>query len=168
MNCPVCNKSGLPNFRSEPVVCPQCNSDLKGYMVLEKTNKTHKTTVRKQRNLSVVAIFLIFIIAVVFILTSKQKSTLSVPVTTKQDSTINILQTRVLNQEQKIKELQTSNLNKQSADYKYVVKNGDNLSKLAYIFYNDWQEYTRIEKDNNLTSGELIHPGDTLIIKLND
>lgn len=137
-------------------------------MVLEKTNKTHKTTVRKQRNLSVVAIFLIFIIAVVFILTSKQKSTLSVPVTTKQDSTINILQTRVLNQEQKIKELQTSNLNKQSADYKYVVKNGDNLSKLAYIFYNDWQEYTRIEKDNNLTSGELIHPGDTLIIKLND
>lgn len=168
MNCPVCNKSGLPNFRSEPVVCPQCNSDLKGYMVLEKTNKTHKTTIRKQRNLSVVAIFLIFIIAVVFILTSKQKSTLSVPVTTKQDSTINILQTRVLNQEQKIKELQTSNLNKQSADYKYVVKNGDNLSKLAYIFYNDWREFTRIEKDNNLTSGELIHPGDTLIIKLND
>lgn len=168
MNCPVCNKSGLPNFRSEPVVCPQCNSDLKGYMVLEKTNKTHKTTVRKQRNFSVVAIFLIFIIAVVFILTARQKPTVSIPVSINQDSTINVLQKMVLKQEQKIKELQVSNLNKQSTDYKYVVKNGDNLSKLAYIFYNDWQEFTRIEKDNNLTSGELIHPGDTLIIKIND
>ena len=168
MNCPVCNKSGLPNFRSEPVVCPQCNSDLKGYMVLEKTNKTHKTTIRKQRNISVVALFLIIIIAVVFILTSRQKPTVSIPLTINQDSTINVLQKEVLKQDQKIKELQASNLNKQNADYKYVVKNGDNLSKLAYIFYNDWREFTRIEKDNNLTSGELIHPGDTLIIKLND
>lgn len=168
MNCPVCNKSGLPNFRSEPIVCPQCNSDLKGYMVLEKTNKTYKTTVRKQRNISVVALFLIFIVAVVFILTARQKSIVSTPVTNNQDSTINVLQKEILNQEQKIKELQTTNLNKQSTAYKYVVKNGDNLSKLAYIFYNDWQEYTRIEKDNNLTSGELIHPGDTLIIKLNN
>lgn len=137
-------------------------------MVLEKTNKTHKTTVRKQRNFSVVAIFLIFIIAVVFILTARQKPTVSIPVSINQDSTINVLQKMVLKQEQKIKELQVSNLNKQSTDYKYVVKNGDNLSKLAYIFYNDWQEFTRIEKDNNLTSGELIHPGDTLIIKIND
>ncbi len=168
MNCPVCNKSGLPNFRSEPVVCPQCNSDLKGYMVLEKTNKTHKTTIRKQRNISVVALFLIFIVAVVFILSARQKTIVSTPVTNNQDSTINVLKKEILNQEQKIKELQATNLNKQSTAYKYVVKNGDNLSKLAYIFYNDWQEYTRIEKDNNLTSGELIHPGDILIIKLND
>ncbi len=37
--CPVCGKSGLPDYSKIPSVCPQCNSDLNGYFLIGQAQK---------------------------------------------------------------------------------------------------------------------------------
>jgi hypothetical protein len=39
-NCPICNKAGLPNYTKSEVVCPQCNSDLKAFLLLDSIATT--------------------------------------------------------------------------------------------------------------------------------
>jgi hypothetical protein len=41
-NCPVCNKAGLPDYRATQTICPQCNSDLKPFLLIHSISK--KTT----------------------------------------------------------------------------------------------------------------------------
>ena len=46
-NCPVCNKAGLPNYTATPTICPQCNSDLKPFLLLHSISKPNSNKVNK-------------------------------------------------------------------------------------------------------------------------
>ena len=53
--CPVCGKTGIPDFLNEDVKCPCCGSDLSIYRVIEQIpEEGHKTNIWKP--ISVVAI----------------------------------------------------------------------------------------------------------------
>ncbi len=49
-------------------------------------------------------------------------------------------------------------------DQMYIVKSGDNLSKISRHFYGDANQYTKIAKANNLDNPDLIKVGQELKI----
>ncbi len=166
MNCPICNKSGLPDFTSNPVTCPQCNSDLKGFALLEKTNSVHKKTVKKQKYIySLLLVIVVFGFSVIVFFPSNTATELP-PIVKNNDSIIEVLEANLKSKELEINRLQSSVVEPKGTSFIYIVKSGDNLSKIAFLFYNDWEMYKKIEEDNNLESGNLLYPKDTLIINL--
>ena len=166
MNCPICNKSGLPDFTSKPVTCPQCNSDLKGFALLEKTNSVHNKTVKKQKYIySLLLIFVVLVFSFIVFFPSETTNNLP-PIIQNNDSIIEVLEAKLKVKELEINRLQSSVVETKETSFLYIVKSGDNLSKIALLFYNDWEMYKKIEEDNNLESGNLLFPRDTLIINL--
>lgn len=65
-NCPVCGQSGLADFKRQHISCPQCNSDLRPYLLLSAITKTDK----RKNNLSLLLIIsslLIVFVSILFI-----------------------------------------------------------------------------------------------------
>jgi hypothetical protein len=166
MNCPICDKSGLPDFTNEPVICPQCNSDLKGFALLEKTSSVHKKTVKKQKYIySLLLIFVVLVFSFIVFFPSETTNNLP-PIIQNNDSIIEVLEAKLNVKELEINRLQSSIVETKETSFLYIVKSGDNLSKIALLFYNNWEMYKKIEEDNNLESGDLLFPKDSLIINL--
>ena len=88
------------------------------------------------------------------------------PIVQKNDSIIEGLEAKLKVKELEINRLQSSVAETKETSFIYIVKSGDNLSKIAHLFYNDWEMYKKIEEDNNLESGDVLFPKDTLIINL--
>jgi len=166
MNCPICNKSGLPDFTSKPVTCPQCNSDLKGFALLEKTISVHNKTVKKQKHIYSLFLAIVVLGFSVIVFFPSNTTTGLPPIDKNNDSIILTLEAKLKDKELEINRLQDSLVEPNETSFIYIVKSGDCLSKIALLFYNNWEMYKKIEEDNNLKSGDLLFPKDTLIIKL--
>lgn len=164
MNCPVCDKSGLPDYTSNPTICPQCDSDLSGFVIIERGKHKFHQILNRQRWLLLLIVFIIIISGILFIKRPNiQKYNSEVQL---KDSTISILNSELKQKDSEIQQLKEQSKVSNVIKFKYVVKEGDNLSKIAYIFFNDWKMYKTIQKDNNLRNSDLIMPKDTLTIKI--
>ena len=164
MNCPVCGHPGLPDFRLIPTTCPQCESDLSGFVLIEKgKHKFHQMLSRQKWLLLLIAI-LVIISGILFIKRPNIKNYISK--IQLKDATILALNSELKQRALEIQQLKEQSKASNVIEFKYVVKKGDNLSKIAYFFYNDWEMYKKIETDNNLKHGSLILPNDTLTIKI--
>jgi len=164
MNCPVCDKSGLPDYTSNPTTCPQCNSDLSGFVLIEKGKHKFHQILNRQKWLLLLIVILITISGISFFKRlDVQKYTYEVQL---KNSTISALNSELNQKEKEIQQLKEQSKASNVFEFKYVVKKGDNLSKIAYIFFNDWEMYKTIQEDNNLKPGDLIMPKDTLTIKI--
>lgn len=159
MNCPICNKSGLPDFNTIHIICPQCNSDLKVFLIIEGLKK-------KEQKLKIGRQVYLFIIAVSIISLglgfsfSWFSNKAPIKIASSSDSlSVYRIQTDI----QKHKRLADSI---RFSQFKYKIKHGDNLSKIAYSFYNDWTMYKVIQKDNNMGANTRLVVGDSLIINL--
>ena len=180
MNCPICDKAGLLESATS---CPQCESDLSGYILLENIkNKQGKLEVEQEelsskvlnekarrRNLMILSsalsiVCLGFMIRLYTINSDKVLADNKAMVLS--DSLIAVIEekdTQIENLEN-----ENSNGNKENISVKYVVKRGDNLMKIARFFYNDKTRYKDIIEANNLIRKAPILIGDTLTINLND
>jgi hypothetical protein len=164
MNCPVCDKSGLPDFTSNPTTCPQCNSDLSGFVVIEKGKLKFHQILNRQKWLLLLIVILFIISGIAFIKQPNiQKYTSEVQL---KDSIITALNFELNQKETEIQQLKEPSKASNVIEFKYVVKKGDNLSKIAFLFFNDWEMYKTIQKENDLKPGDLIMPKDTLTIKI--
>jgi hypothetical protein len=163
-NCPVCNKVGLPDFKTNHVICPQCNSDLKPYLLIHSISKAK----RKHFVIlfSVIAVILLNVLGASYYqsksLNKKRKSEQSLLIASLQNS-IQVLQDSI-KQIQAIDERDTSN---NSIFIQYKVRKGDYPGKIAEFFYNDWKMYKQIEKDNNLQQPYILKVGQMLKISIN-
>jgi nucleoid-associated protein YgaU len=188
MNCPICNKPGLPDFTSKPVICPQCNSDLKGFAlleqtisihnktvkkqkdkytaILEQTNSAHKKTVKKQKYIYTLLLAIVVLGFSVIVFFPSNTATELPPIVQNNDSIIDVLEAKLEVKELEINRLQSLLVEPKETSFLYIVKSGDNLSKIALLFYNNWEMYKKIEEDNNLERGDLLFPSDTLLINL--
>lgn len=165
-NCPVCGQSGLADFRRQHIGCPQCNSDLKPYLLLSAITKTDK---RKSR-LSLLLIVFSLLIVFVSILFIKSR------IDTRNDleiSTNQIVQLKdslaSVNDSNKSLSNKIVELENQIAHNKYVkytVKKGDFLWKIAELFYGDGRKYVLIERENNLVKPYSLQVGQVLLIKM--
>lgn len=114
--CPVCGKTGIPDFLNEDVKCPCCGSDLSIYRVIEQIpGEGHKTNIWKP--ISAVAIIAAAGLGVM-LFTQKPSVPSSVTEELSQlKDSVEVLNTQ-LAQSKTVSEQPSSN-------YKYVVLRGD-------------------------------------------
>ncbi|MFL5765940.1 MAG: LysM peptidoglycan-binding domain-containing protein [Bacteroidia bacterium] len=164
-NCPVCNKTGLPDYRTEAVVCPQCNSNLKAFKLLSGLFAHKPTTKRSFISIGIIGVLFILLLWQ-FLSNQKTETTKTtldqVPTNTVADSSEFY--------KKRITELQNNlavkNSQQEESTVSYTIKKGDCLTKIALMFYNDWQRFEEIEKLNNLVKPYNLRVGQTIKIKL--
>ena len=154
--CPVCGKTGIPEFLNEDVKCPCCGSDLSIYRVIEQIpEERHKTNIWKP--ISAVAIVAAAGLGVMlFTQNSSVPSSLTEELSQLKDS-VEVLNTQLA--QSKIVSEQPS------SDYKYVVLRGDSYWSVSKKFYGTGPRADEIAKQNNRSIETPLYVGDTLIIK---
>ena len=163
-SCPICNKAGLPDYTNTRTVCPQCNSDLKPFMLLHAISKPKRNN-QVLFSLVGIAIVAYTLVILYFDSLSDKKQTVSHNSNTfhqLQDSAHN-LQTEITKQSPTVS---PKTISEKGIIIQYKVKYGDCSSKIAHFFYNDWKMYKKIEVDNNLQQPYILKLGQTLNIKL--
>jgi len=162
-NCPICNKAGLPDYTKNNVVCPQCNSDLKAFMLLNSISKPQKSKIGTYVIIGVSVLSIAFL--GLFLKSNSDKKELIAKNVVLNDS-ISQMQNVKVNTETPKENEQKSIVEKQDVSIKYKVKKGDFPYKIAEFFYNDGSKYKQIEADNNLKQPYTLKVGQILIIKL--
>lgn len=160
-SCPICNKAGLPDYTKSEVVCPQCNSDLKAFLLLESISTPEKGRfgIYALIGLSLLAILFLGL----FIKTNIDKKEILARNIVLKES-ISTLTSEKLALE-KPKE-QLPKIESKEAIIKYVVKKGDYPYKIAQFFYGDGNRYKQIEADNELKQPYTLKVGQILLIKI--
>lgn len=163
-NCPVCNKAGLLNYTATPTICPQCNSDLKPFLLLHSISKPTSNKANKFALFGVALVACVLAILYFYSISNKKQiaSENSKAINQLHDS-INKLQTTFAKSETVAPENKPC---QKEIMIQYKVKNGDYPSKIAQFFYNDWRMYKKIEADNNLKQPYILKVGQSLTIKL--
>lgn len=160
-NCPICNKAGLPDYTKNNVVCPQCNSDLKAFMLLNTISQPQKPKIGMYViiGVSVLSIALLGL----FLKSNSDKKELIITNHSLNDSIVKLQSAVVIRQE--VTESQP-NAENQEVTIKYVVRKGDYPYKIAEFFYNDGSKYKQIEEENDLNQPYTLKVGQILTIKL--
>jgi LysM repeat protein len=162
VNCPICNKAGLSDYRNNEVICPQCNSDLKAFSLLNSISKPQKSKI----GIFIIAgISLLSIVLLgLFLKSNSDRKELITKNVILNDSITKIQSINVANEKEKNKTQPIAE--KQDVTVKYVVKKGDYPYKIAQFFYNDGSKYKQIETDNNLEQPYTLKIGQVLTIKI--
>lgn len=161
-NCPICNKAGLPDYTKNDVVCPQCNSDLKAFSLLNSISKPQKSKI------GMYAILVISLLSIallgLFIKSNSDKKELVAKNMMLNDQIAKIQSAQIAERKE---ETATHPISaKQEITVKYIVKKGDYPYKIAQFFYNDGSKYKQIEADNNLKQPYTLKVGHVLTIKI--
>ena len=162
-NCPICNKAGLPDYTKNNVVCPQCNSDLKAFMLLNSISQPQKSKIRTYVIIIVSVLSIAFL--GMFLQSNSDKKELIAKNLVLNDSISKIQNVNIILETQKENEQQpiVENLD---VSIKYKVKKGDYPYKIAEFFYNDGSKYKQIEAVNNLEQPYTLQVGQILTIKI--
>lgn len=179
MDCPICDKKGLSGNETH---CPQCESDLTGFHIIKavdhyqksieidltKAKEAENRNKRSLRNIYTISALIVIILftTVIWLTTDKNNKLDAVKAhyQAENDSIVNLLNT---NRELVNKLEQKNDSLKNDQKYvRYIVRSGDNLTKVAQLFYGKSSLYVNIMKDNALTENEILYPGDTIMIKL--
>ena len=160
-NCPICNKAGLPNYTKSEVVCPQCNSDLKAFLLLDSISKPQKFKIGTYVIIGVSVLSIVFL--GLFLKSNSDRKKLITANHSLNDSIVQMQSAVVITQEETKLQPITE---KQDVTIQYIVKKGDYPYKIAQFFYNDGSKYKQIETDNNLKQPYTLKVGQVLTIKI--
>jgi len=164
-NCPVCNKSGLPDYKTQEVTCTQCNSNLRAYMLLSNICKPSKENSKVFLQISIVLLAISLLI--IFFWNNSEKSQTEIPSTVAQITSAKVDSSEYYKTVIATLKDSFSRGKAQSAfEIEYKIRSGDCLSKIAYNFYGDWSKYSKIESDNNLVKPYRLIQGQIIKIKL--
>jgi hypothetical protein len=160
-NCPICNKAGLPDYTKSEVICPQCNSDLKVFLLLDSisTPKKERLGIYALKGLSLLAILFLSL----FVKSNFDKREI-LSINTVLNDSISTLTIEKLALEKQKEEL--PKIENKEITVKYVVKKGDYPYKIAQFFYGDGNRYKQIEADNKLKQPYTLKVGQILLIKI--
>ena len=165
--CPVCGKSGIPDFRQEDVVCPCCETDLSIYRKLGMLNsEKNESSAKKGRHRPILSVLVLLVC-----LASIGCICLAVH-SNKRTANINALSSEVVCLKDSIVRLNAKVAAVHSDQTKavppaaatYVIKRGDSLCKISREIYGTEMRYSEIADLNNLTETSTLQVGDTLII----
>ena len=178
MNCPICDKAGLSENATS---CPQCESDLSGYILIEKirtqqgeleerhqalSSEVVNEKVKKRNLVMLSSVLLLACLGFGAWLYTSQGTKIVDDNHTKvlRDSFLAVIEEK----DAQINSFENEKVNAKDEEIaiKYVIKKGDNLMKIARFFYNDEARYHDIVETNNLTANTPILIGDTLTLNL--
>ncbi len=160
-NCPICNKAGLSDYTTNNVICPQCNSDLKAFNLLNAISNSNKSKIMTPLLMGISCFSLLL-----FVLYIKSYSDIKYLVKNNIILEAKISRTNEAYLKLKIKSDLQKKSEKLDTKIKYVVKRGDYLYKIAQFFYNDGSYYRQIELDNNIKQPNNLKVGQILNIKI--
>jgi LysM repeat protein len=160
-NCPICNKAGLPDYTKNVVACPQCNTDLKAFLLLDSISKTKKGRFSTYALIGISLLAILFL--GLFVKSNSEKSEILATNIVLNDSISNLKSEKVATEKPK-EEPQI--IESKEAIVKYVVKKDDYPYKIAQFFYGDGSKYEQIEADNKLEQPYTLKVGQTLLIKI--
>ncbi len=172
--CPVCKKSGLPDFRVQETVCPQCDTDLRPYFLLHslETEVPATSVEPKRNNLALYfSLPLVLIACALGVLLFRQRTEQNsmnqhhAAANMKVSDSLRILGLRIDSLETVIASA-PAETKQNEIMLTYKIRKGDYPGKVAELFYNDWRMYKKIETDNELTRPYSFAQGQELIIKL--
>lgn len=161
IKCPVCGKVGIPNYRSEDTVCPQCGSDLSIFRIIDQIPQPTE----KKRNvwMPIAAVAILTTAAMGIMLFHNPKVSAGEDQSSKiaclQDS-INILKSQLENSTVAMPKPEP-----QSEGFKYVIRKGDSFWSISRRFYHTGTRYEEVAATNGLDSNSKLNVGDTIIIK---
>lgn len=154
--CPVCGKTGIPDFLNEDVKCPCCGSDLSIYRVIENIpEEGQKFSIWKP----ISAVAFIATVGLGIILLNQKPTVLesSKEEITQLKDSIEVLNNQLAQSKIIIKP--------SHCEYKYVVLHGDSYWSISKKFYGTGTRANEIAKQNNRSIDCPLNIGDTLIIK---
>lgn len=160
-NCPICNKAGLPDYTKSQVVCPQCNSDLKAFLLLDYISEPKKGSFQTYALLGLALLTVLFL--GLFVKSNIDKKEILATNIVLKDS-ISTLKSEKLALEKPKEEPQI--IESKEVTVKYVVKKGDYPYKISQFFYGDGNKYKQIEADNDLEQPYTLKVGQILLIKI--
>lgn len=166
--CPICDKSGIPDFRNENVVCPCCGSDLSVYRTINAAQKGVNITDGKNRMsrllATIASVVALCSIAACFYLYNHPSKGENVNQqlfaqidTLKQENKLLSDSIEVLNKRPQSKERRT-----------YTVVKGDCPWKISEEVFGDGSRYEEILRFNNMTTAKdfnKVKVGDTIYIE---
>ena len=154
--CPVCGKTGIPDFLNDDVKCPCCGSDLSIYRVIENIpEEGQKFNIWK----TISAVAFIATVGLGIILLNQKPTVLE---SSKEEITQLKDSIEVLNNQ--LAQSKTI-INPPHYEYKYVVLRGDSYWSISKKFYGTGTRANEIAKQNNRSIDYPLNIGDTLIIK---
>ena len=159
--CPICNKAGLPNYKGIHVICPQCSTDLKPFLLLSDLSKVRSRT-RAHYLASTLAITSILFGGLYLVNISKTNKAIK-----EHSAVVQLFQDSIKILHSKLNSLPKNEPVTPLIIIEYKVKNGDYPARIAEFFYNDWKMYKKIEQDNNLKQPYILSVGQTIYVKIN-
>jgi nucleoid-associated protein YgaU len=163
LNCPVCNKAGLPDYAKKDVVCSQCNSDLKAFLLLDSISVPEEGRLGTHALLGLA--LLTFLFLGLFIKSNIEKKQIRSTNIILNDSISNLTREKEVLEKQIEEPLYVGS---KEATIKYVVKKGDYPYKIGEFFYGDGNKYKQIEADNQLEQPYTLKVGQILLIKISN
>lgn len=153
--CPVCGKTGIPDYHKEDIVCPQCGSDLSIYRVIDQIPTKRGINIWKP--ISATAIIAAAVMG--FFLETKN------PKPTVDDTSRNyaVLKDSVDILTKEVAELKA--FQKTQSEFSYIVRKGDSFWTISRKFYGTGSRCKEIAENNNLQISADLEVGDTLIIR---
>ena len=161
-NCPICNKAGLLDYTKNNVICPQCNSNLKVFSLLNSISKSQSSKI--ERSLIIGISILLIALLGLFLKSNSARNELYTRNVILNDRIAKIQSIKIA--DGKGEPLTHPIAGKQDVIIKYKVKKGDYPYKIAQFFYNDGNNYKQIEADNNLEKPYTLKVGQVLDIKI--
>ena len=169
IKCPVCGKTGIPDYRVQDTVCPQCGADLSIYKLAHDIeNAAIQPRGKEKGRLSwIIPAVIACCLAVALVCTALSGS--NVKKELKESEKENIaLQARV-SELQQAKEQAQTNASTPSAEevnhFVYIVRKGDSFWLISKRLYGTGTRYREIAESNGLTPESKLNVGDKLIIK---
>lgn len=160
--CPICDKTGIPDFIKEDVVCPCCNSDLRIYRKIHLSSI--KTNESKKNKWPLIIVFLFIVVIGIVGWRYSEQSELQSQLSNMK-SLLAEKETKIVKLTDSIKNLsQPVKYNLDNSQW-YIVKQGDSFCKISRIVYGTEGKYKKIIELNNLKSNTILQPGDSIRIK---
>lgn len=165
--CPVCNKTGIPDFKNENVVCPCCGTDLSVYKTINAAQKATIHREGKNKKARILAA-LSLVVAVASLITCAYLYYTKPPVKETDNDNL-IAQIATLKQENKSLSDSIAVLNKKTpARRTYTVVKGDCPWRISEKVFGDGRRYDELLRLNNMSTANdfnKVKVGETLYIE---
>ena len=175
--CPVCGRTGIPDYLNKNVVCPNCNSDLGVYRTLHTLadgNNGSSGSAKRYKMLSIVLSILAVLLIGALMLFNIGKSTNELERKLAEANTVvTELRDSISNLKSQIESSKTTDLPSASQYIEYTVMPNDSPWRIVRKFYGNRQDWENISRkiaeandiwDENTATWKQIHPGQVIRI----